>query len=63
MALHKGQTGYILNYGMDFTGGTSTRKGIILTLTGLPWAVSSWEKRPMGRRAQLWWNACRRILW
>ena len=24
MALHKGQTGYILNYGMDFTGGTST---------------------------------------
>ena len=24
MAMHKGQTGYILNYGMDFTGGTST---------------------------------------
>ena len=24
MALPKGQTGYILNYGMDFTGGTST---------------------------------------
>ena len=24
MALHKGQTDYILNYGMDFTGGTST---------------------------------------
>ena len=24
MALHTGQTGYILNYGMDFTGGTST---------------------------------------
>ena len=24
MALHKGQTGYVLNYGMDFTGGTST---------------------------------------
>ncbi len=24
MALHKDQTGYILNYGMDFTGGTST---------------------------------------
>lgn len=24
MALHKSQTGYLLNYGMDFTGGTST---------------------------------------
>ena len=24
MAMQKGQTGYILNYGMDFTGGTST---------------------------------------
>ena len=24
MVLHTGQTGYILNYGMDFTGGTST---------------------------------------
>ena len=24
MAMHKGQIGYILNYGMDFTGGTST---------------------------------------
>lgn len=24
MVLHKGQTGYVLNYGMDFTGGTST---------------------------------------
>lgn len=24
MAVHKSQTGYLLNYGMDFTGGTST---------------------------------------